>query len=59
MTDADNSVCLRHKRYVPCRPCLRLEASGEDFISEWTQDEAAVEIVRKYQCGEESDGEQE
>jgi hypothetical protein len=48
----DNSVCLHHKRFVPCRPCLRLQASGEDFISEWTEDPEAVRIVSEYQRGE-------
>jgi hypothetical protein len=50
--DEDNSVCLHHKRFVPCRPCLRLEAIGEDFISEWTDNPEAVEIVSQYQRGE-------
>lgn len=52
MIEADNSVCLHHKRFVPCRPCLRLEATGEDFINEWTDDEEAVKIVTQYQRGE-------
>jgi hypothetical protein len=49
MTFDGNLVCLHHKRHVPCRPCLRLQTSGEDFIDEWTNDEEAIRIVSEYQ----------
>jgi hypothetical protein len=43
-------VCTRHKRFLPCRPCLYSEVP--EAAGRWDScDPQDVEIVRKYQSG--------
>ena len=41
------AVCVRHRRFIPCRPCAQ-EGSTEF----WTTDSDLVAVVREYQSGD-------
>lgn len=43
------TVCTVHRRFIPCRPCMRRkdEEPGFDMRTFWSQDAEAVRVVRE------------